>query len=479
MRPREPTNCDYDSRMDIARRALVTATIVIAASVLVSRGATAQTGEPVALTVPSGRALRVALTTNTTVHRVGQMVTGQLIEPVYAYDRIVLPVGTLVQGRITSLTEPSRFTRFRTMAGGDFSPHRVIEIRFESVVRDGVAIPIEAIAKNETPNPKHTVAPAPEAPAGGGAVAHATAEAKSHVSAAFSDVKQHAVDAVAEVKSPDRLDHVRTWALDQLPYRPQVLQKGTAYDAELSSSIDMGRARPRPSAPDGTLPPPNAILKARLQTTLDSRATPRGTPIEAIVSEPVFADDGRVIVPEGTRIIGEVTFAKAARRFHRNGQLRFLFEQVELPTVGATPMFASLHAADVNGGDAIALDDEGGAAVKNSNTRFIEPAIALLALRGSLDHGEGGGFDGAPGHVPATSVSAQGGGGFARGVGGLIGFGAIGFVVGHFSQPLGIAFAVMGSARSVYKNILGKGQDVHFAADAPIEVQLAPGPGAQ
>ena len=455
------------------------AMLAVAMSLVVCGRASAQADETVALTVPTGRALRVELTENTTVHRVGQTVTGRLMEPVYAYDRIVLPVGTLVEGKITKLTQPSGFTRFRTMAGGDFSPHRTVEIRFESVIRDGIAIPIETIAKNETPNPKHAVAPAPQEPAGDGKMAHATAEAKSQVSAAISDVKHRAADAIGEVKSPDRFDHVKTWAIDQLPYRPQVLHKGTAYDAELSTSLDLGRATPRPPSPEGTLPPPNAVLKARLQTTLDSRATPRGSPIEAIVSEPVFADDGRLIVPEGTKLTGEVTFAEPARSFHRNGQLRFLFEQVDLPTVGATPMLASLHAADVNGDDAIALDDEGGAAVKNSKTRFVEPAIALLALRGSFDHGEGGGLDGAPGHVRTTSVSAQGGGGFARGVSGLIGFGAIGFVVGHFSQPLGIALGIVGSARTVYTNILGKGQEVHFAADAPIEVQLAPGPGGQ
>ena len=139
-------------------------------------------------------------------------------------------------------------------------------------------------------------------------------------------------------------------------------------------------------------------------------------------------------------------------------------------------MLASLRAVDVNGDDGIALDDEGGAAVKNSKTRFVEPALAVLAMRASLDHGEGRGFDGgAPtGGIRTTSVSA-GGGGFGRGVGGLIGFGAVGFAIGRLSPPVGIALGIAGAARSIYTNILGKGQDVHFAADAPIEVQLAAG----
>jgi len=444
------------------------------------RIAAAQSTPQVSITLSTGRALRVVLTDDTTVHRVGQPVTARLVQAEYAYDRVVLPIGTIVHGRVTKLTEPSRLNRIRSMTAGDFSPHRLIEIRFESVMRDGVPVSIDTIARNEAPHPTHAVAPTTEANEGAGKIDRAKAEAKSEVTTVLAAAKQRAVDAVHVVKSPDKLERAKEWAVNQLPYRPQVLRKGTAYDAELVSSLDLGTVPEHPAAPDGTLPVPNAVVKARLQTALDSSTTPRGSTIEAAVSEPVFAEDGRLIFPEGTKLRGEVTFAVAARRFHRNGQLRFLFEEVDLPTAGVAPMLASLHAADVNGDDAIALDDEGGAAVKNSKTRFIEPTLALLALHGSFDHGEGGGFDQvATGTARTTSVSARGGGGFARGVGGLIGFGAIGFAVGSLSRPVGIALGVVGAVRSVYKNILGKGQEVHFAADTPIEVQLAPGPSTR
>src|SRR5262249_10726545 len=225
-------------------------------------------------------------------------------------------------------------------------------------------------------------------------------------------------------------------------------RKGTVYDVELLAPVTLGTAPPHPPAPEGTLPAPESILTARLKTTLDSRTAQRGLPLEAIVSEPVFAEDGRLIFPEGTRLTGEVTFAQPARRFHRNGQLRFLFERVEPPDGDAAPMLAALHAVDVDADDRVALDDEGGAAVQNSKTRFVEPALALLALRGSLDQGEGHGFEGGvPREARPTSLSAGGGNNFARGVSGLIGFGAIGLVLSQVSRPLGIAFGVVGAAR--------------------------------
>jgi len=42
------------------------------------------------------------------------------------------------------------------------------------------------------------------------------------------------------------------------------------------------------------------------------------------------------------------------------------------------------------------------------------------------------------------------------------------------SRPLGVAFGAVGAARTFYTNVFGKGRELHFAADTPIEVQLAP-----
>ncbi len=456
------------------------ARLVVAAACLVhGRPAAAQTDPGVELVLPTGRALRVMLVDKTTVHKVGQTVTARVTEPVYSYDRIVLPVGTLVEGRITKLEQPSKTARLLAMTAGDFSPHRTIELRFESVVRDGQRTPINTIAKNETPQVVRATTHPLETHADAGPVARAKADAKSRAAEAVAGVKQRVADAVATVKTPGRMDRLKQWAIDRLPYHPQVLRQGTVYDAELESSVSFGTAPTHAAAPEGTMPKPDSILTARLLTTLDSRSTPRGFPLEAIVSAPVFAEDGRLIFPEGTRLTGEVTFARPARRFHRNGELRFLFERVEPPDHESTPLLASLHAVDVSADTPVALDDEGGAAVKNSKTRFVEPALALLALRASADQGEGRGFEHSPVGARSTSVSAGGGNPIGRGLGGLIGFGVIGLAVGQIWQPIGIAFSTLGAARSVYTNILGKGQEVRFPADTPVQVQLAPDPTPQ
>src|SRR5262245_65398628 len=170
-------------------------TLVVLASLAVSHAfgqpTFAQSDSTVELTVPKGRPLRVALAHDTTVKRVGQTVTGTLTEPVYAYDRIVLPVGTQIAGRITKLDNPSKLDRARSLSGGDFSPHHIVELRFESVIRDGTPVPIQTIAKNETVHPVRQVAKdVTTADPNPGVVERAKQRAKAAAANAIASAKQ-------------------------------------------------------------------------------------------------------------------------------------------------------------------------------------------------------------------------------------------------------------------------------------------------
>jgi hypothetical protein len=73
-------------------------------------------------------------------------------------------------------------------------------------------------------------------------------------------------------------------------------------------------------------------------------------------------------------------------------------------------------------------------------------------------------------------MKTAGTGAGARGVGGFIGFGLIGAAVGQVTRPVGVALAAYGAVRTTWANVLGKGREVTFRADTPIEVRLAPGP---
>src|ERR1700741_4525576 len=55
----------------------------------------------VSLTVPKGTALQVVLDKEVKIDKVGQPIHGRTAEPVYAFDKLVFPVGCEVTGKIT------------------------------------------------------------------------------------------------------------------------------------------------------------------------------------------------------------------------------------------------------------------------------------------------------------------------------------------------------------------------------------------
>jgi hypothetical protein len=265
------------------------------------------------------------------------------------------------------------------------------------------------------------------------------------------------------------MERLKDMVLSRIPYRRQILPAGLVYQAQLLSPLTFGKATPTTRAAAGTRPAPDSVLTARLVTPLDSEKTPRGTAVEAVLIEPVFSSDGQLILPVGAKLRGEVTFAKRARAFRRNGQLRFLFENVEAPDRPAEKLLASLYAVDASKNDHLALD-EGGASITNTKARFIAPALSIVALNAAAGEDP---FDDDIAEVAAAQpVNTT-----TPGLGRFLGFGLIGPVISQISRPVGLSFAFVGVAQTVYSSVFAKGREVSFPADTAIHVRLAPKPG--
>jgi hypothetical protein len=438
--------------------------------------ASAQSGDAViALQVNEGRPLEIVIEQRVTVKAVGQRITGTLVNPLYAYDRMVVPAGTKVLGCIAALEEPSAFSRTRAMLSGDFTPRRHVVLQFDTLALADRPLTIRAIVKTEIPHLKKASAPAPpEGDSGGqrsGIKSRVEQEAKIRVKEGIANAKQAGRDVLAELTQPGKGERLKHELVQRLPYHPQFIDAGTGYHAELLTPLDFGTASPGETAPPDSRPAPSSILHARLVTALDSAKNTRGTPIQAVVTEPVFSAAHELIYPEGTVLTGEVTFATAARSLHRNGQLRFLFESVHPPAGDKVPLLASLQAVHASEDDQLAIDEEGGAKPTNSKTRFIAPTLAILALRANMDQHDHLDPDG-DGHVIHSGTPG------ALGVGGFMGFGLAGIPLSLVSRPVGLALSAIGAARTTYSNVLGKGRDVQFPADTMLQLQLAPGPSA-
>lgn len=416
--------------------------------------------DSIELVVAAGRPLRVALDRRVRVKRVGQPVTATLVEPVYAYDRIVIPAGSRVTGTIERLDRPPRRSRLLGLLRLDFSPPRPVALRFhELVLPDGTTtLPLATRV----------------GPGMGSVVLSASGPRKKALPQRVADAARARKDEAAlAIKRRGKLRRLKDAALAGLPFHAQYIAEGTIYDAELLEPLPFGAAVPTPRAPEGTPAPEGAVISARLVTGVSSASTPRGTPIEAVLTVPLFSDAQQLLLPEGTSLSGEVTFARPARRLRRNGQLRLLFENARAPGEDSLGLLASLYAAEVSGGGRLAIDDEGGARMTNSSTRFIAPALSAgaLAATTAMELTTEPGVP-EPGVLPGAMEPNS----LGTATGGFSGFGLLGLGLSQVSRPTAIGLGAVGLARNVYGSVLGRGREVVFPAGTRIHVQLAPPP---
>ena len=412
-------------------------------------------GETRELVVIAGRPLRVALDARVRVQREGQSVAATLVEPVYAFDRVVVPQGTKVMGRIERLERPTGRARLVRALQFDFSPARPTVLRFERLVMsDGQEL---AITTRVGPGTVDMVRQSASEPGQNGLT---------------SGARRRVTEAIAKVKTRGRMRRLKDAFLASLPFHRQYLREGTVYDAELLAPLSFGTVTPTPRAPEGENPPPDSILTARLVTPVDSR-TPRNSPIEAVLTQPLFSADKQLIFPEGTLLRGEVTFAKRAGHFHRNGQLRMLFDKVQPEARPEQPLLASLHSAETGRGARLSVDDEGGATITNTKTRFIAPALSAAAVGASMVRESVYDPVEAQFSSGATEASSLG-----TGASGFTALGVLGLGVSQAYRPAGVVLGFVGLARNVYGSVFGKGREVSFRAGTRIQVQLASEPVA-
>src|SRR5580700_9345676 len=69
--------------------------------VLLPAPALPELSSSIPLTVPAGTPLKVALDQEVRIQKIGQSVHGKIVEPVYCFDKIVVPAGSEVTGKIS------------------------------------------------------------------------------------------------------------------------------------------------------------------------------------------------------------------------------------------------------------------------------------------------------------------------------------------------------------------------------------------
>lgn len=469
---------------------------ILGVFVLLPLPAGAQPASPapgVPLIVPAGAPLRLYLTRRVP-KRSGAPVEARLADPVYAFDRQVIPAGAVVTGKVVHVRSVARSDRIKAILNGDFTPLHVAPIEFTSLTMpDGRQIPIHTVEDLglDSIMPAHPPKkPSPNAaqnntPPNGGMVATGKQDVKNAIQGQIARARS----LPDLVRGPDKKERVEDYLLAKLPYHPQYVRKGTRFDAELSQPLSFGVA-PAASvklAPAGTEPAPDTVAHVRLVTALDSAASTQGEAVEAVLEEPVFSADRKLILPAGTQVDGAVVAAKRARRFRRGGQLRFTFREVELPdevtrlreqqaAAAAAPVprqaheklrfrtQASLQSVESQGKTPLKVDGEGGVQAKESKTRFLAAAVSVLVARSAGD------MDPVRNSSGAVVGQSQNVGG--RTFGGGFGFGLLGAGIAQSSRYVGAAFGYYGLMWALYSTVIARGSEVEFRKNAVADIRF-------
>ena len=406
------------------------------------------------VTLEPGTALRIVLDRRCRIHR-GALLHGHLSEPVYRIDHLVIPAGTLVSGVIRTTHAGPRSERVRRLLAADFTPPKVPDAVFTSLILPAQGNKPERVLQLD----------APAVQTDASVLTLGTKKQKRSIKSQISSaVKENAHDAFAMIKRHQIGEIVERWAVGQLPYHPEILWSDARFNADLSTPTVL------PDQADPVLPTedlkgrlPQGVLHARLISPLTSELTRRGDPVVAVVTQPLLSPDHeRLLVPEGARLRGAVVQTKAARSFGRNGDLRFVFRSLDLTAgngaVQAKEIHGRLSAAGTVPGQNVTIDEEGQARANDGPAKYAEPLLlGVLAAAGGPDEKHPG--TAAPG---AAAYSSNGLGVIAR---------IVSLSSGNANVTQGFAYYSL--AKSIYFRFIAKGHETTFSRDTEIEVTLS------
>ena len=402
-------------------------------------------------TVPSGVPLRVALERRIAIKRVGEPIQGRLVDPVYVFDRVALPAGSIVEGHIARIGGVPASRRLTAILSGNLTPPREVRAQFDALVlSDGSRLSLRTSLSRGT---AHTmrIAKQRKRPEG----------RKPALEGARGRFEEMNRAAVLAFKAPGKMSRLKSTLFGMLPYHRQAWPAGTLFNSVLQEPL-IGPAPRRVEARTdypAVAEPEDREVSARLLTPISSATARRGAPVEAVVTRPLFSTGHGLLIPEGSRLVGDVVMAQPARCLHRNGKVLFVFRQIKLPAGTVEGIQGYLEGVEADFDAHLALDSEGAAHVTSPKTRFIFPAIAM-AVAGLSFHQD----------YNAQGVPDQDMAGRAES--GAVGLGLIGTVLAQASRTLASSIAFTGAGFSVYSTFIARGEDVVLPVNTPVKVSL-------
>jgi hypothetical protein len=403
------------------------------------------------LMVPRGAPLPVVLDKEVRIQKEGQPIHGKIAEPVYAFDKLVIPAGSEVTGRVMRIADVSRRKRAIAALDSNFSPPRDVEITFDQLtLPDGQRVSLRTHVSPASQGVlQFATAPEPGRHDKNTKQNAAVKLASETISEKKQEINREWETAKKQVTAPGKMHRLKKRFISELPIHPQYLDAGTRFNAELLDPLDFGTEELTPDKVRivGAAPAEGSVIHALLKTPLSSANAQKGTAVEAVMKEPLFAN-GLLVLPEGTLVKGSVLQVRPARWLHRNGQLRIVFHELVPPNSTELKVEASLEGVEAKNDEYLKLDTEGGAQATTSKTRYLIAGISVGIAAFSSDDMLNRTLDGASG------------------------YNLVGLAVGALSRSrvLAIGFGVYGAGMSVYNHFISRGHDVVYPKDTGMAI---------
>jgi hypothetical protein len=411
-------------------------------------------GQATSIQIPTTVPLSIELLQHVPM-KAGEALQGRLLYGIYVDNQLALPAGTIVCGTVVQL-DSDRSRRIHSRLRGDFTPFHLPVVRFDQMVfPDGRRLAITSDGAKDGA-PLLSLSPPPGK------------KRRSFIGQQIEEAKQRVKSTVALFTAPGKGDRLVQFVYGQLPYHPERIETGTAWTVALSKPLDLTfrpsenggeQASKRQTAAGASAPaePQDGEewrLRAYLQRTISSTNDKPGDTFQAVVAEPVFNPQHDLVVPEGSVLVGEITQAKPARSFGRQGKLRFRFKELKLPSGFSQPVAGTLAGINSTKSANLEMDPEGSIRPQSQN-RVIAPLVLILLA--------GRGFDDDGNQVLNSALASNG-------------FGIVGRVVGMAASSRNVAgcIGVYGAAVSVYDLWLARGHDIVFEKNTRIEVTTRP-----
>jgi hypothetical protein len=394
------------------------------------------------IAVPAGVPLHIRVTRTAPLRR-GAAVEGLLTEPVYVYDRIILPKDAVVHGVVSDLAPAERKIRIQAILNGDVTPLHDPIVNFNTIHINNLDVALDSKALiRSTQLIRFT--PVTKRP--------------SLFRQAETMVRDRIQSTREQLFSPGKKDRALKLFYGQLPYHPQRIWAGTLFIADLDAPAKVTLpSEPRtPTTTVSTSALDHLNVTARLTTTLSSDISKKDDHVSAVVTQPLFDAQHELILPEGSQLEGTIQQSKPSRSFGRNGQLRFAFRSVKRAGEDAEQVHGTLTRAESNSSQNVTVDQEGGVKSNADKNRFVAPLLlGVLAAAGQHHDEDGNGLG-------SNTVASNGFGLIAR---------VIALTVSDSNVATG--FGAYAFAKSIYFRFLIRGHPVAFPQDTLVEVQLS------